>query len=69
MFGKAAKQLFVLTAAGIVESTDGGATWGTPLAAPKEMKGVTGLTWLEYDPSADVLYIMKMGSELYAMKR
>ena len=69
VFGKAAKQLFVLTAAGIVESTDGGATWGTPLAAPKEMKGVTGLTWLEYDPSADVLYIMKMGSELYAMKR
>ena len=69
VFGKDAKHLFVLTGAGIIESTDGGATWGKPIAAPKEMKGVGGLTWLEYDPTADVLYIMKMGSELYALKR
>jgi photosystem II stability/assembly factor-like uncharacterized protein len=69
VFGKTAKQMFVLTGAGIVASADGGATWGAPLAAPKEMKGVAGLTWVAYDPTADVLYIMKMGSELYALKR
>jgi photosystem II stability/assembly factor-like uncharacterized protein len=69
VFGKTAKQLFVLTGAGIVESTDAGATWGDPISAPKEMRGVAGLTWVEYDPAADVLYIMKMGSELYMLKR
>ena len=69
VFGKTAKQLFVLTGAGIVESTDGGATWGTPLAAPKELKGTGGLAWLDYDPAGEVLYIMKMGTELFMMKR
>lgn len=69
VFGKTAKQLFVLTNAGVVESTDGGNTWGMPITAPKEMKGVAGLTWLEYDPKDDVIYIMKMGSDLYMMKR
>lgn len=69
VFGKDAKQMFVLTAAGIVESTDGGATWGTPIPPPKDMKGIAGLFWIAYDPTADVLYMMKMGSELYAMKR
>ncbi|MFO0804734.1 MAG: hypothetical protein U0791_16625 [Gemmataceae bacterium] len=69
VFGKTARQIFVLTGAGIVESTDGGATWGTPLAAPKELKGVGGLTWLDYDPAGDVLYIMKMGSDLYRHTR
>jgi photosystem II stability/assembly factor-like uncharacterized protein len=69
VFGKTSKHLFVLANAGILESTDGGATWGTPISAPKELKGVAGLTWLEYDPTADVIYIMKMGSELFALRR
>jgi len=69
VFGKDAKQLFVLTGAGIVESTDGGATWSKPLPPPKGLNGVAGLTWLDYDPGADALYIMKMGSELYRLSR
>ena len=52
VFGKDGKHLFVLTKAGVAESTDGGATWSKPLAPPKEMKGVGGLSWLEYDPRA-----------------
>src|SRR5262249_24588298 len=36
IFGKDAKQMFVLTNAGINETTDGGATWGKPIAPPKE---------------------------------
>ena len=67
--GKDAKHLFVLTGAGVVESTDGGATWSAPLAVPKEMKGVSGLTWLDYDPVGDALYVMKMTSELYRLPR
>ncbi|HEX4609863.1 MAG TPA: hypothetical protein VH092_16825 [Urbifossiella sp.] len=69
VFGKDAKHLFVLTGAGVVESTDGGAAWSSPVPAPKELKGVSALTWLEYDPTADTLYVMKMGSELYALPR
>ena len=69
IFGKSADHLFVLTGAGIVESTDGGKSWGKAIPAPKEMKGVSNLTWMEYDPTRDVLYIMKMGSELYRMER
>ncbi|MDB5310348.1 MAG: BNR/Asp-box repeat protein [Gemmataceae bacterium] len=67
--GKDGKHLFVLTGAGVVESTDGGATWSAPIAVPKELKGVSALTWLEYDPVGDVVYVMKMGSELYALPR
>lgn len=67
--GKDAKHLFVLTGAGVAESTDGGATWAAPIPPPKELKGVSGLTWLEYDPTADTLYLMKMGSDLYALAR
>ena len=33
--------MFVLTGAGIVESTDGGASWSLPLALPKEVRGST----------------------------
>jgi photosystem II stability/assembly factor-like uncharacterized protein len=69
IFGKDAKQLFVLTGAGIVESGDGGASWSKPVALPKAMKGVSPLTWLEYDPVHDVLYTMKMTSDLYKMPR
>ena len=69
IFGKDAKTLFVLTTAGVIESTDGGVTWTKPLAVPKELKGVSTLTWLEYDPKNDLLYVMKMGSDLYKMSR
>ena len=69
IFGKDAKQMFVLTTAGVIESTDGGATWSKPVPLPKELKGWSPLTWLDYDPLADTLYVMKMGSELYRMKR
>jgi hypothetical protein len=69
VFGKEDRQLFVLTKDGVVESTDGGATWGKPVALPKEVKGGSPLTWLEYDPKNDVLYVMKMGSDLYRLAR
>ena len=69
IIGKDAKQLFVLTKDGVVESMDGGATWSKPLAPPKEMKGISALTWLEYDPVSDTLYLMKMTSELYKLSR
>ncbi len=69
IFGKDNKQMFVLTGAGIVETSDGGATWSKAIAPPKELKGVGGLTWLEYDPKSDALYLMKMGSELFKLAR
>jgi hypothetical protein len=69
IFGKDDKQMFILTKDGIAESSDGGATWGKPLALPKELKGVSPLTWMEYDPKNDVLYVMKMGSDLYRLTR
>ena len=69
IFGKDAQQMFVLTAAGIVESPNGGATWSKPLAVPKELKGVSTLTWMDYDPVNDLLYVMKMSSELYRLAR
>jgi hypothetical protein len=69
IFGKTVKHMFVLTPAGIIETTDAGATWSKPLPLPKGMKGWSPLSWLDYDPIHDVLYVMKMGSELYKMKR
>jgi hypothetical protein len=69
VFGRNAKHLFVLTKAGPVESTDGGATWSPPVAPPKEMKGTGGLSWLDYDPQHDTLYLMKMTSDLYRLTR
>jgi hypothetical protein len=44
-------------------------TWSKPLPLPKEMKGISGLSWLEYDPKNDVLFLMKMGSDLYRLAR
>jgi photosystem II stability/assembly factor-like uncharacterized protein len=69
VFGKDAKQMFVLTKDAVVESNDGGTTWGKPLGLPKEVKGGSPLTWLDYDPKHDVLYVMKMGSDLYRLAR
>jgi photosystem II stability/assembly factor-like uncharacterized protein len=68
VFGKDAGHLFVLTGKGIVESTDGGASWSAPLALPAEV-GRSPLTWIDYDPKHDVLYAMQMGSDLYRLKR
>ena len=69
IFGKNADHLFVLAQAGILESTDGGKSWSKTIAAPKAMKSVANLSWMEYDPVNDTLYVMKMGSELYQWKR
>ena len=69
VFGRDARHLLVLTRAGVVESADGGATWSGPLPPPKALKGIGGLSWLEYDPRHDVLYLMKMGSDLYRLDR
>lgn len=69
VFGKDAAHMFVLTGAGVVESKDGGATWTKPIPLPAEMKGVNPLTWLAYDPQGDILYVMKMTSELYKLSR
>jgi len=69
IFGKSADHLFVLTGAGIVESTDAGKSWGKAIAAPKEMKGLSALSWLDYDPTSDTLYVMKMTSDLYRWNR
>jgi hypothetical protein len=68
VFGKDATHLFVLTGAGVIESNDGGSTWSKPIAPPKELGGVGGLTWLEYDPTTDSLYLMKMGSDPFRLK-
>jgi RNA polymerase sigma factor (sigma-70 family) len=69
VFGKDARHLFVLTRAGIVESTDGGTTWSRPIAPPAGLKGISALTWIDYDPGNDLLYILKMGSDLYRLAR
>jgi hypothetical protein len=69
IFGTDDSQMFVLTGSGIVESTDGGATWSKPLELPKEVKAGGPLTWIEYDPKNDILYAMKMGSQLYKRAR
>lgn len=69
VFGKDGKHLFVLTGAGIVESTDGGVSWSRPIPLPRELGGLSALAWLDYDPVHDTLYLMKMGSQLYKLPR
>ena len=32
-------------------------------------QGRVDLTWIDYDPAHDIVYIMKMGSDLYRMER
>jgi photosystem II stability/assembly factor-like uncharacterized protein len=66
VFGKTAREMFVLSRSGVVASTDGGATWAAPIPVP-ELKGVAPLSWLDYDPVNEVLYVMKMGSDLFKM--
>jgi hypothetical protein len=67
--GKNAKHVFELTKAGIVESTDGGTKWSEPIALPKNLAGIAGVPWIEYDPKNDILYVMKPGSDLYKLAR
>jgi hypothetical protein len=67
--GKNDKHVFELTRVGVVESTDGGATWSKPVAPPKELKGAAGAAWIEYDPKNDILYVMKPGGDLYKLAR
>ncbi len=69
VFGKSPQHQFVLTGSGVVESKDGGQTWGQPISLPKALKGNSSLTWLEYDPLHDTLLVMRMGSELYVLER
>jgi photosystem II stability/assembly factor-like uncharacterized protein len=69
IFGKDQKHLLVLTGAGIVETIDGGATWAKAIALPKGFGAVSPLSWMEYDPVHDLLYVMKMGSDLYRLQR
>jgi photosystem II stability/assembly factor-like uncharacterized protein len=68
VFGKSKEHLFVLTGDGVVESTDGGSSWYKAIPVPPELNGA-GLTWLDYDPKGDQLYLMRMGSELYKLAR
>ena len=69
IFGKTADHMFVLTKAGIIESTDAGKSWKNIIPVAKGMKSVAPLSWIEYDPVNDILYVMMMGSELYQWKR
>jgi hypothetical protein len=62
------KHLFVLTEAGIKESIDGGATWLTPIALPRDFV-LTSDTWVQYDATNDALYLMQKGSDLYKLAR
>lgn len=69
IFGKDAKHMLVLAGNEILESNDGGATWPQKIALPKDLKGASALTWLEYDPVHDTVYVMKMGSQLFRLQR
>src|SRR5262249_25204490 len=69
VFGKDAKHMFVLTSNSIRESKNGGESWQAPIALTAGMKGTGYLSWIEYDAQHDILYVMKMGSELYQWKR
>ena len=62
------RHVFVLSDTGIKESTDGGATWLTPIALPKGFV-VTSETWVQYDARNDALYLMNKGSDLYKLAR
>src|SRR5262249_57111363 len=59
------KHVFMLTDTCIKESTDG-ATWLRNIALPKDFV-VTPQTWVQYDATNDVLYLMKKGGDLYKL--
>ena len=60
------KHVFVLTDTSIKESTDGGATWKKSIALPKDFV-TSSQSWVQYDATNDVLYLMKKGSDLYKL--
>jgi len=62
------KHLFVLAETSIKESRDSGASWLKPISLPKGFV-VTSSTWVEYDATNDVVYLMKPGSDLYTLAR
>jgi hypothetical protein len=62
------KHRFVLTDGRIKESTDGGATWLKPISLPEGFV-VTSQTWVEYDATNDVIYLMKKRGDLYKLAR
>jgi photosystem II stability/assembly factor-like uncharacterized protein len=68
-FGVNPKHMFVLLGGAVVESSDGGANWSKPERLPPAMGGNPSLTWIDYDPVHDLLYMMRMGSELYQLAR
>jgi photosystem II stability/assembly factor-like uncharacterized protein len=67
VFGIDAKHMFILTNKGVIVTTDGGATWSPPIPPPKDLDINGGLAWLAYDPGNDILYMMKMGSDLFKL--
>ena len=62
------KHVFVLSDAGIKESTDGGATWMKPIALPKDFER-SSETWVQYDATNDALYLLQKGGDLYKLAR
>ncbi len=68
VFGAREGRFFLLTERGVVETRDGGATFSEPVAPPEGFGSVEGLTWLEFAPGRDALYLMKMAGELYRME-
>jgi hypothetical protein len=69
VFGATPAHLLVLTRKGILESTNGGTTWSELLPGPADFGDLAGLTWLDYDPTHDTFYLMKMTSDLYRLVR
>jgi hypothetical protein len=69
VFGKDSQHQLILTTTGIRESKDGGASWESTIPLPTGMKGAGTLSWVDYDPQNDIVYVMKMTSELYQLRR
>src|SRR5262249_54042278 len=62
------RHLFVLAETCIKESRGGGVRLLTPISLPRDFV-VTSSTWVEYDATNDVVYLMKPGSDLYKLAR
>jgi hypothetical protein len=65
--GKTKEHFFVLTGDGVIETTNAGRAWSKAISVPPEVKG-PGLTWLDYDPQGNQLYLMRMGSDLHKLQ-